>query len=607
LEPRRLLAVDDVPVLPADVSAEVSSSPAPSSGATQILVKLRDRPTPTLAPLVQRGPATALASRDAFYPLSDVLLVTGARSAAAVLPQLAQVPVQTGRWTTLLGGEAEPVLESGEAAERAELGRWYRLELAEGADVQTALAALGGLAEVEAAETNIAWGLSDEIPPVIEGLPDATTDPAYDEQWHHGKAWTWKAWDYLNHNGIYPGGTQDVVVAVIDSGVDYNHEDLKANMWVNPGEIPGNGIDDDGNGFKDDVHGASVVSNPSLHTGDPIDYHGHGTHVAGIIAAQGYNGQGGVGVAFNTRIMAVRAAQYSGTLTIDDIAEGILYAVDNGADVINMSFGGPVRSQIVEDALQVALNQAVLVAAAGNDSMSIAEMPFYPAALPYVLGVEASTPNGTLADFSNYGYDIMAPGVSIYSTLPGNQYAAWSGTSMATPVVSGVAALMRSYFWQRDVYSSRFIMGCIAASGDVVDAYKALTEPPKPGVSLYQTWLFDQATIDAANDGDGRADAGETLHIGFELINRSGQADHVIAILDAYAPGASQPDPYVEVLSNTVVLQGSGRRSTRGPWPAWWNRAMSPTRRRRRWASRNAGPTIRRRPSAASSTTRWQR
>ena len=251
-------------------------------------------------------------------------------------------------------------------------------------------------------------------------------------------------------------------MAVIDTGVDYTHEDLAANMWVNPGEIPNNNIDDDGNGFVDDIHGANVVSSPASHSGDPIDYHGHGTHVAGIIAGQAFNGVGGVGVAFNTQIMAIRAAQSTGTLTVDDIAEGILYAVDNGAEVINMSFGGYQRSQVVEDALEIALNQAVLIAAAGNDSIDISQAPIYPASLPWVLGVEASTANDDLASFSNSGYEVRAPGESIYSTLPNNQYAKWSGTSMATPVVSGIAALMRSNYWQREVYSSRFIMGSIA-------------------------------------------------------------------------------------------------------------------------------------------------
>jgi subtilisin family serine protease len=525
-----------------------------SSGPSQILVKLRDQAVPDLGASALRGPATALVAASGFYPLSDIVLTVGATSAAPVMSQLARVPLETGRWPALIA-EAEPSAESAEAAARQELGRWYRLELPADADVQAALAALEGLSQVEVAEANLAWRLSAEIPPIIEGLPDGTTDPAYDEQWFHDNAKIWKAWDFLNHNGVYPGGSQDIVVAVIDSGVDYLHEDLAANMWVNPDEIAGNGIDDDGNGFVDDIHGVSVVSNPNMHSGDPIDQHGHGTHVAGIIAAQGFNGKGGVGVAFNTRVMAVRAAQYSGVLTMDDIAEGIMYAVENGAEVINMSFGGYTESVLVQDALEVALHQAVLVAAAGNDG---ADIPMFPGALSYVLSVGASTPADGKASFSNSGYDIMAPGVSIHSTLPGNQYASWSGTSMATPVISGVAALMRSYFWQRDIYSSRFIMGSIAASGNVVDTYVALTEPPQPGVRLYENWLFDDAAIDPGNDGDGRIDAGETVHLAIEVINRAGMAENVTATLTARAAGAVMDDPYVTILSDTVEFGNIG-------------------------------------------------
>ncbi len=511
------------------------------------------------------GPATTLPADVGFYPLSRVITSAGAMSAGAVFSQLARENLVMAKASgPSAGSEAEAgdsleqTPEDRQAAAREDLGRWFRLELPAGSDLAETLAVLGEMPEVELAEPVYEWRLAYEIPPVIEGLPDATTDPAYDQQWFHNNAKIWQAWNHLNHNGVYPGGSQDVVVAVIDSGVDYHHEDLAASMWVNPGEIPGNGIDDDGNGFVDDIHGVSVVGNPNMHSGDPMDQHGHGTHVAGIIAAQGFNEKGGVGVAFNTRIMAIRAAQYSGVLTVDDVAEGILYAVDNGADVINMSFGGYSRSQIIENALEMALNQAVLVAAAGNDGLPRALAPMYPAALPYVLGVEATTPSNGRADFSNSGYEIGAPGASIYSTLPGDQYAAWSGTSMATPVVSGIAALMRSYYWQRDVYSSRFIMGSIAASGNVVDAYKALTEPPQPGVRLYDTWLFDDPSIDPANDGDGRIDSGETVHLAVELINRSGMAENVTATLRARAPSAVMDDPYVTILTDTVSFGNIG-------------------------------------------------
>jgi subtilisin family serine protease len=544
------------------------SMPAPSVPG-QMLVKLRDGgdwfnvpPLEAARAMSRMGPLRATES------LGGLKWLYRVEETRPVFPTLAgekQTP-RVAEAEASLAGTASDVPGAGQA-KRDELSRWYEFTLPKETDLDTALAAFASVPEVEYVEPNYEWRLAYEIPPVIEGLPDASTDPAYDEQWFHTNAGIAKAWDYLNHNGVYPGGTQDVVVAVIDSGVDYHHEDLAANMWVNPNEIPGNGIDDDHNGFVDDVHGASVVSNPSLHTGDPIDYHGHGTHVAGIIAAQGFNQRGGVGVAFNTRIMAIRAAQYSGTLTVDDVAEGILYAVDNGAEVINMSFGGYQRSQIIQEALEVALNTAVLVAAAGNDGLHISEAPLYPAALPWVLGVEASTPNDKLAWFSNFGYDVRAPGVSIFSTLPGNQYAAWSGTSMATPVVSGVAALMRAYFWQRDVWSSRFIMGSISASSydpetgratGVVDAYRALTEPPKPGVSMYQNWLFDDATIDAGNDEDGRADAGETIELAIELINRSGQADNVVATLEAREDAAVFPDPYVTISTDTVSFGSIG-------------------------------------------------
>ena len=396
--------------------------------------------------------------------------------------------------------------------------------------------------------------------------PAAFTDPLYPQQWHLAATNVPQAWQWLSDHSLPPGGDRDIVVAVIDTGVDYTHPDLAANMWVNPAELAGApGVDDDGNGIVDDLHGADMITN----SGNPQDDHGHCTHVAGIIAAQADNGIGGVGVAYNVQIMAIKAAQYSGVLSSSDIAEAIYYAVQKGADVINMSFGGYARSQLEEDALAVAFGQAVLVAAAGNDGKVNLPCPFgrdmYPAAYNWVLGVMASTSGCVLAGFSNtdctphdsHEYELMAPGVDVWSALPLAQYAAWDGTSMAAPVVSCIAALARTRWSDKDVYSSRFIMGQIAANtqggvGGVANAYAALTVPPRPELSYLEHWTFDTANQSAVNDDDGIVDAGETIDLAIVIRNHWGKADPVTVTLEAWANGAFQPDPYVTMITGTV-------------------------------------------------------
>ncbi|MCP5524324.1 MAG: S8 family serine peptidase, partial [Verrucomicrobiales bacterium] len=365
--------------------------------------------------------------------------------------------------------------------------------------------------------------LAQEPPPAV--IPSGDSDPLFAQQWHLGAVNAFEAWAWLDSQGLPPGGDRDIVIAVIDTGVALSHPDLAANLWVNGGETGEdaqgqdkrtNGVDDDGNGFVDDVHGCRVVYNQFEHTGDPSDDHGHGTHVAGIIAAQAGNHEGGVGIAYNCQIMAIKAAQYSGVLASSDIAEAINYAVQQGADIINMSFGGYVRSQIEEDALAVAFGQCVLVAAAGNDAKVNLPCPggrdLYPAAYNWVLGVMASTSGGSMAAFSNHDckphdsheYELMAPGVDIWSALPPEEYAAWDGTSMAAPVVSGIAALARTRWGDKDVYSSRFIMGQIAANAaPVADALAALATSPTPELSYLQHWLFDTTEQAEDNDADG--------------------------------------------------------------------------------------------------------
>ncbi len=205
------------------------------------------------------------------------------------------------------------------------------------------------------------------------------------------------------------------VIAIIDTGVDKDHEDLKNKMWVNTAELNGSpGVDDDQNGFVDDIYGWDFVNND----GNPMDDNSHGTHCAGPAAAEVNNQKGIAGVSPGAKIMGVKVMQSSGYGAAADIAQGILYAANNGASVISMSIGGAGRSKVTEDALAVAYAYSFLVAAAGNDNICIGKpdpmykcpdgktpRPFYPAAYSYVLGVESSAPYGGKSGFSNYDED----------------------------------------------------------------------------------------------------------------------------------------------------------------------------------------------------------
>ena len=253
-------------------------------------------------------------------------------------------------------------------------------------------------------------------------------------------------WDTLN-------SASNIIVAVLDSGVRYTHEDLAANMWVNPDEIPGNGVDDDHDGYVDDVHGINVLD----HTGDPNDNYGHGTHVAGILGAVGNNGIGGVGVAWQVKIMACKFLDTSGDGSLSDAIECFDYALLKGARIINASWGGDEYSSALRSAVQRLRNAGIIVVtAAGNDGLNNDTTPVYPANLDVdnIVVVAATTKSDALADFSNYGattVHLAAPGSSIYSTWNGSDtsYAYYSGSSMATPYVAGVFALMRARFAQQ--------------------------------------------------------------------------------------------------------------------------------------------------------------
>lgn len=251
--------------------------------------------------------------------------------------------------------------------------------------------------------------------------------------------------------------TETIIVAVVDTGIDYAHEDLKDVVWVNQGEIPGNGIDDDGNGYIDDVNGINTLVRDSQGraTGNNKDTHSHGTHVSGTIGAKQNNGIGIAGIASNVKIMGIRTVPNNSDETDVDVAESFIYAAKNGAKIINCSFGkgsNEGKNLIPETLKYIEDNYGVLVvAAAGNDSSDIDKRPTYPAShkADNLLIVASTTKSGSMSYFSNYGkinVDVAAPGSDIFSTTPGNKYANMSGTSMASPTTAGVAAEILSHY-----------------------------------------------------------------------------------------------------------------------------------------------------------------
>jgi subtilisin family serine protease len=282
-----------------------------------------------------------------------------------------------------------------------------------------------------------------------------------------GKLWAFSGANGMDVEGAYRSlparSVNEVIVAVVDTGVDHNHEDLRDIMWENRGEIRDNGKDDDNNGYIDDIHGINVLvrdanGNATMNT---MAGHWHGTHVSGTIAATQNNGIGIAGVASNVKIMAIRTVPDDSDELNSDIVEAYKYAAKNGAKIINCSFGkAPMEGDnVVRDVInEIGKKYGVLVvASAGNDSWGPMAWhdndtdPKIPAALDSanLITIASTTISGGLSSFSNIGaktVDIASPGSDIYSTITGNKYAMASGTSMASPNLSGVAAMVLGYY-----------------------------------------------------------------------------------------------------------------------------------------------------------------
>lgn len=407
-----------------------------------------------------------------------------------------------------------------------------------------------------------------------ESVPSAEDNKGMDKQWYLKDQKLESVWGNEDYGNTAGEGT---VVAVIDTGVDYNHEDLQDNIWTNSAEVSGTtGADDDNNGYVDDVHGINLIDPNET----PMDDHGHGTHVAGIIAMEN-NNVGGVGIAYKSKIMPIKAGGADGTFYSSDIAKGIEYSYKNGADVINMSFGSSAHSALIENALQDAFGSCVLVAAAGNESTPTADCPLggrnmYPASYSYVIGVMAYDEANSFASFSNWDYkpnanaeyEVVAPGVSVYSTLPNGRYATWNGTSMAAPMVSAEAAILRSSLKDKSTYSSRYIMGQLVGATEDKITYcneyikhtynysklsltDSLTNKPKPNLNVYEVYAFDSEDISKTNNGDGIIQPGETIDLAIGLRNQWGAAKNVTITVNATTNGID--NQYVEFVSDKEV------------------------------------------------------
>ena len=417
---------------------------------------------------------------------------------------------------------------NGSTGEERDLTQLYKLTLSAEKQQETMqmVEKLKALSEVEFAEPNYKVYMMDANIAASFG-----TNPYNTQQWYLDNYGVTTLWNKPIINPTRP------VIAIIDTGVDMTHPDIAPNLWTNTAEAEGEAnYDNDGNGFAGDVHGWDFINN----TPNVKDFNMHGTHVAGIAAAAN-NSIGIVGANPRALIMPVSVMQSDGTGDVATIVKGIDYAVDNGATVLNLSLGTYANSRAMRQALERAYQSAVIVAAAGNDGKCVnsnhnpvpcyGAAPMFPAAYSFVLGVQATQSNGSLAGFSNYdddgntfsavttfqdpdgfNYELKAPGTNMLSTVPGGKYKVLQGTSMASPLVAGAISALKMV---KNYDSQEILWGDLLHTDNIAQAYAVTNRPAELDLMkiMYRERkeLADETEEDYSNDGE--IDAGETVSL----------------------------------------------------------------------------------------------
>ncbi|MBQ5713031.1 MAG: S8 family serine peptidase [Bacteroidaceae bacterium] len=466
---------------------------------------------------------------------------------------------------------------NGDVIQERDLSQLYLLQMnAEKAmETQQLIERLSALPEVEFAEPNYKAYITADA-------NSFSYEPLFSQLWGLSAINMPQLW------GVKKISQKRPVIAILDTGIDIAHPDLAANVWTNAAEAEGEeGYDNDNNGFKNDIHGWDFINQ----TGTIRDFNGHGTHCAGIAAAIGDNRLGVVGANPDALIMPITIMQSDGTGDLATIIRGIDYAIAMGADVLSMSIGTYATSLALEQALGRAYQNAILVAAAGNDGYCLNHdhpergqqepKPMFPAAYNFVLGVQASAASGAMAGFSNYddngafftkwgedklyNYELRAPGASILSIWPGGKYRSLNGTSMACPLVAGALSRLIQC---KEIGSKEELFGDLIHSTtrvgdlDIYKAYQLNDTNRQPSLS------FVTCTIDdSEGDGDGRPDAGETIAIYPTLRNGWGTAaniqisiepdeledPNIVEFLDANVAFGSDLSSYAKNTANTPL------------------------------------------------------